>query len=106
MSYIEAIQELKKIDLSTYPADRVRKLIDKLGRFGIISIDLHPGKTIIRARPNNPVEIFKNRSELSYVPQSKNHKYQRASTPNQTMFYGGTIPENIREGELNNARVI
>ena len=30
----------------------------------------------------------KYKHELSYVPADKNKKYQRGSTPNQTMFYG------------------
>jgi hypothetical protein len=67
---------------------------------------LHPGKTIIRARPNEAGQHFNSRSELSYKPEKFNTTYQRASTPNLTMFYGGTIPEDLKDGELDNARIV
>jgi hypothetical protein len=66
---------------------------------------LHPGKEIIRIRPNKPGETFNTRSALSYVPAEFNKKYQRASTPEQTMFYGSVIPEKLEQEELQNARI-
>ncbi len=102
---INPISKLKNIDLSKYPIDEIKSIMKEFGRFGVVVMTLHEGKTIIRARPNEPNETFKNISELSYKPSNFNTTYQRASTPNNTMFYGCVVPENIAEGELDNARV-
>lgn len=68
---------------------------------------LHKGKVLIRARPNVAgAASFSTRSELSYTPAQYNTRYQRASTPHQTMLYAGIIPENIPANELDNARII
>ena len=104
--YKEAIEKLKSLDLSTYPYDEIRKNIGLFGKFGAIQMMLHPGKVLIRARPSNLKQSFTKRRELSYKPKENNKSYQRASTPNQTMFYAGTIPEDIKVGELDNARII
>jgi hypothetical protein len=102
----QALAELVKLDLSTYPYKDAKRLISQLGRFGCIKVTLHEGKTIMRARPNFDGERFTSTSQLSYKPQSLNKTYQRASTPNKTMFYASTIPETIQAGELDNTRVI
>lgn len=102
----EIIDQLKSLDLTTYPYDQIRSLIGEFGKFGLIQMILHPGKTIIRARPNENGERFSTRSELSYKPNHFNKSYLRASTPNLTMLYAGTIPEDLKDGELDNARII
>lgn len=102
----EIIEQLKSLYFKSYPYDQVRDLIGKFGQFGLVQMTLHPGKTIIRARTNEDGEHFSLRSELSYKPEKFNTTYQRASTPKLTMFYGGTIPEDLKDGELDNARVI
>jgi hypothetical protein len=101
-----ALAELAKLDLSTYPYKDAKRLIGQLGRFGCIKVTLHEGKTIMRARPNFDAERFTLTSQLSYKPQSLNRTYQRASTPNKTMFYASTIPETVQAGELDNTRII
>ncbi len=100
------IEQLSSLDLTSYPYHQVRSLISQFGRFGAVQMTLHPGKIIIRARPNEAGRHFNKRSELSYKPEKYNKTYQRASSPNLTMFYGGTIPEDLRDGELDNARII
>ncbi len=102
----DIIRRLKFLDLTTYPYDEIRSLIHQFGRFGAVQMQLHPGKTLIRSRPNEPGQRFTLRSELAYKPQVYNIEYQRASTPNMTMFYGGTIPEDLKKGELDNARIV
>lgn len=107
MSHItDIIQKLKGLDLTTYPHEDIKSLIGQFGKFGLVQMTLHPGKTVFRVRPNNEDERFSTRSELSYKPEKYNTTYQRASTPNQNMFYAGLIPENFKEGELDSARVI
>ncbi|HEX9513817.1 MAG TPA: hypothetical protein VF939_25175 [Puia sp.] len=104
--YKEAIDKLKALDLTSYPKDEIYELIKAFGKFGAIAMDLHPGKVLIRARPNEAGKSFTTRSELSYKPAQYNTTYQRASTPDQTMFYAGAIPEDIPIEEVNNARII
>jgi len=99
------IQKLKELTLSKYPVDEINKIMKEFGKFGVVLMTLHEGKSIIRARPNEGNETFKTVSEISYKPAKFNTTFQRASTPNTTMFYGCVVPENIAEGELDNARV-
>ena len=54
----------------------------------------------MRARPNYNGENFIKSSEYSYKPQEFNKKYQRASTPNMTMFYGCLMPDKPESGEI------
>jgi hypothetical protein len=86
----ETIKALNRIDLSTYPFYKVQEHIRSFGRTGFLIFTLHKGKTIVRARPGSN---FREKSELSYLPQAKNTKCQRASTPNKTMFYACLVGE-------------
>jgi len=86
----ETIKALNGIDLSTYPFYEVQEHIRSFGRTGFLIFTLHKGKTIVRARSGSN---FRERSELSYLPQAKNTKCQRASTPNKTMFYASLVGE-------------
>src|SRR5258706_13939168 len=95
--YKRAIEEIKRLDLSNYPDEEIKSSIGKFEKFGIIKMTLHAGKSLLRARPNEPSKIFSKRNELSYKPSEYNKTYQRASTPSQTMFYTGIIPENIKK---------
>jgi len=101
-----AIDELSKLNLSNYPYEDTKKLLGQLGKFGCVLVTLHQGKTIMRARPNFNDERFISKCQLTYKPQQFNKTFQRASTPNMTMFYGCTIPENLEQGELDNTRII
>lgn len=102
----QVMEELRGLDLSAYPSEKINTLIQQFEKFGLIQMVLHPGKTIIRARPNLPGQRFTTRTELSYKPQQFNTTFQRASTPNQTMFYGAPIPDDVKPGEIDNARLI
>ena len=102
----EIIKGLESLNLSKYPRDEVINLLNKIGKVGAIKQTLHPGKIILRARPNKPGERFTKISDISYKPAEYNTTYQRASTPNNTMFYGSTVHENIKPGELSIPRAI
>ena len=103
----QALQTLSSLNLSSTPHEEVVKLIRQLGKFGCIKVTLHEGKIIMRGRPAYDGEKrFSTRNQMSYKPQERNKTYQRASTPNKTMFYATLIPEDIKEGELDNMRVI
>lgn len=99
------INRLNGLNLSNYPIQEIRNIITDFGRVGVIVMTLHKGKTIIRARLNETNETIKSISELSYKPYKLNKTFQRASTPQTTMFYGCVVPENNEEGEPIIARV-
>ena len=101
-----AISRLKILNLSAYPTGQLFALFKEFGDTGIIEYKLHKGKHILRARPDNNDGPFLTRSMLSFKPQEHNKTYQRASSPNRTMFYGSIIPDEIDNGDLDNERFI
>ncbi|WP_299764567.1 hypothetical protein [uncultured Dokdonia sp.] len=100
------IEEFKQLDLSKYPDAEIRDLFNKIGPVGAVIVTLHKGKSVMRARPNEKNKRFYKKSDLSFKPQEFNKTYQRASTPNQTMFYATSVPDKLEEGELDNMRII
>ncbi len=102
----EAIERLKKLDLSTYPFGEITTQLNNVGVIGYMEVALHPGKNIYRARLNNNDEQFFSKCQLTYKPQQYNKTCQRASTPNFTMFYGSLLPEDLIEGDLNIVRAV
>jgi len=100
------IDEFKNLALSTYPENEIRELFNKVGNIASVVVTFHSGKTVIRARPNYNGERFSKKSDFSFKPQKLNKTYQRASTPNQTMFYATSIPDKIEKGELDNMRIV
>lgn len=106
MDIITIIEQLKNLDLTTYPKDEILSLFKQVGKIGHVVVTFHRGKSVMRARPNYNGERFEKKSDYSFKPQQSNKTYQRASTPNQTMFYATAIPETLQPGELDNMRVI
>lgn len=106
MEIKKVLDDLKNLDLAEYPSEKIQDLFSKFGTIALVVVNLHKGKSVMRARPNFENERFENKSEYSYKPQKFNTTYQRASTPNQTMFYATLIPDKIEVGELNNMRII
>lgn len=106
MDITTIIEQLKNLDLSTYPKDEILSLFKQVGKIGHVVVTFHRGKSVMRARPNYNGERFEKKSDYSFKPQEYNKTYQRASTPNQTMFYATAIPETLQPGELDNMRVI
>jgi len=105
MEELDILNRLSKLDLSTEPVDQVRDYINQIGATAGVGYTLHKDFPVFRARPNETDdEIFSKRSELSYKPEEKNTTFQRASTPNKTMFYGSILPPEIGEDDINNAR--
>jgi hypothetical protein len=103
MEIKELVDTFKKLDLTTYPEAEIRTLFKKMGKIGFMSTTLHPGHVIVRARPNEE-KTFTVRGDLSYKPPKYNTTFQRASTPQQTMFYGGIVPPNVLKDISGNAR--
>ena len=46
------IEQLRRLDLSTYPEGEIKKLISQVGQIGFMTVIFHPGKELMRARPN------------------------------------------------------
>lgn len=49
----EAIAKLRALDLSVYPVDEINALFKVFGKVIAIEYRFHPGKKIIRARPED-----------------------------------------------------
>lgn len=84
----EIINQLKDLDSSKYPKMEIQELMRKVGLICDIVVHFEEGIPIMRGRPNEPLERFENKSDYSFKPQCYNKTYQRASTPDKTMFYG------------------
>jgi hypothetical protein len=106
MDITTIIERLKNLDLSTYPKDEILSLLNQVGKIGHVVVTIHRGKSVTRARPNYNGERFEKKSDYSFKPQEYNKTYQRASTPNQTMFYATSIPDTLQPGELDNMRAV
>jgi hypothetical protein len=91
------INDLKALDLSLCPYDKVKRLIKAIKTKIPCIVSRIPSNTVIMRirRGHNLLKI----SELSYKPQERNNEYQRASTPNKTMFYG-TISDDIMDSRF------
>jgi hypothetical protein len=100
------IERIQKLDLSTYPVEEIRFLMNQVGPMAHMFVSYHRGKSLMRARPNYENEEFRTKKEFSYKPQALNDKYQRASTPFKTMFYATTVADMLEPGESANMRVI
>jgi hypothetical protein len=89
---MEIVDKIKGLDLSKYPAEQIKQLLASIPRYMITEIDFPVGYTILRGRPNSRINHFYTRDSLKYVPKERNISYRRASTPQNTMFYGCIVP--------------
>jgi hypothetical protein len=101
------IENLRKIDLSKRPEKEIKEELNRISSLPFMTTTFNSSKEIERAVPNTEKEpVFNTVSRLSYKPQECNTDFQRASTPNNTMFYGSVIPTDLSEEEICNARII
>lgn len=106
MEIEEVLSELKNLDLSKYPENEIRNLLNKFGIIASMRVNYNRGKSVMRARPHDENIRFSTKKDLSFKPQEFNKTYQRASTPYETMFYATAIPDEPKPDELNSMRVI
>lgn len=102
----EIIDAFEKLDLSTTPKKEIDEIISRIKLLPAAITDFDSGKIIHRARKIKKGENLSTVEQLSYTPSEFNTTYQRASTPEQTMFYGAVIPEVEGENEINLERII
>lgn len=89
--------------------NEIKDLMKTLGKVGIIQFQMPEYFPIVRIRKNyidkdNDVERFETRQDYSFVPKEKNNKYARASSPQNTMFYG-VIPNSSALNEITSAEL-
>lgn len=92
MELSEITRSLQEIPRTLENVESIRELISKIGKRAYMKVTFHKGNSILRARVNKFGQKFSQDNELSFVPPNSNKTYQRASTPNQTMFYGCIQP--------------
>jgi ribosomal protein L30 len=101
------VKRLSRLDLSKRPKYIIKNELKKVNCLPFMLTTFAKGKEIERAVPNTDEEpLFSDTNRISYKPQEYNTDYQRASTPDNTMFYGSVIPEKISEDEISYARMI
>ena len=105
MSIDNLIDSLKNLDLSTYPDKEIRSLLEQIGKISTLELYFHKGRQVMRARVNNNDSRYRKKTDLSYKPQQFNITYQRASTPNRTMFYASCLSENPNDNEIQSIRI-
>lgn len=95
------INDLINSDKSSLSPDDIRQmLIDIIKEAPAIvqSVILERGVKIYRAREVNNISEIASIDDISYLKPEYNNSYKRASSPNQTMFYGikgSTYPASI-----------
>ncbi len=99
-NYRDIIQVLRSIDLNDNSKTGIIKELLYQLRFPIIMSEATVGSAVTRARRGHG---FRNKKDMSYRPSSLCKTYQRATVPNQTVFYGILSDD---ERHLENARAI
>jgi hypothetical protein len=103
----KAVDILGRLDLDRNYEEVIRSVFDHVKNVGTMVVTYNPGKSIIRARPMGDAEPrFTKAADFSFKPQHLNWEFQRASTPNRTMFYGATVRKGLKDGEIDIARLI
>lgn len=99
-NYKDIIQRIRSIDLNDDSKTKeIRALLSQL-RYPIILSNAVAGSYVTRARRGKG---YRDKQDMSYKPSSLCKTYQRATLPNQTVFYGIISDD---ERHLENARAI
>lgn len=94
---IEEVTQLLKRGHFSSP-QQIREIIFLLKDvYTVPSLIMNQGNILYRARLINDIRDIHDTSDLSYTPSKYNKYYKRASTPDNTMFYGmsGDTHENM-----------
>ncbi|WP_194775287.1 hypothetical protein [Pararhodonellum marinum] len=103
----KAVKILGRLDLTRNYEEVIRSVFDHVKNVGTMVVTYNAGKGILRARPMGDGEPrFSTVSDFSFKPQHLNREFQRASTPRRTMFYGSTVREGLKPGEIDTPRLI
>ncbi len=99
------IKKFRGLNLSLYPVEEINRIFNQIGRVYYLETVYNYPKFIHRARPVDNNEVINTVSGLKYKPKNLNKTYQRASIPNQTMFYGSVLPESSENDFIDNTRI-
>lgn len=102
----QLLANLGDLDLREYPSEKVKDAIKGFRAYPLNVTEFNIGNVIYRIRPNTDNKSFEKPNDLSFKPQEFNKTFQRASSPNGTMFYGSIIPQENLDSEVDMARVI
>ncbi|WP_308130820.1 hypothetical protein [uncultured Flavobacterium sp.] len=103
---MDLLDKLRALDLETVSKDEIDALLHQIGALPIMKTDYGVGKLFLRAvRNSDPSSDFSTVSRLSYCPPEYNKNFLRASTPDNTMFYGSVVKDNPTAEEVNHARI-
>jgi hypothetical protein len=103
---METLKALRKLDLSKSSVEEINVLLNQIGPLPIMRTEYHKGKIFDRAVNIKDSELdFTKLSRLSYAPAEYNTNYLRASTPNNTMFYGSVLKDNYTIDEHGHTRI-
>ena len=100
----DIIERLKSLDLRTCTDEEILGLLSQINKCGVAYTYIHAGSLLFRATILEDHEIPPSHERLSYKPKHLNHSYQRASCPNETMFYA-TYPDNRESNWMQNGKV-
>ncbi len=96
----KVIDDLKKIRLSSYPREEILSLFSQINeKIPIVVATAHPGRIIVRGQLYEPNVDYTLQSRHSYKPAELNTKYQRASIPSHTTFYGSVTSLDDKKDE-------
>jgi hypothetical protein len=93
------IDEFEKLDLETCSIEDVQALLLEVGKVPATVQGLHEGSVIYRARILKGNEEITSVKDLSYNP-IVDRSFQRASVPNEIMFYGVSELSDSTNGEM------
>lgn len=92
---MDTLNKLKAINLKTSTIEEINELLNKIGALPLMRTIYSKGKAFDRAvKIQYDEPDFKTVSRLSYAPAKFNTEYLRASTPQNTMFYGSVLKDN------------
>jgi hypothetical protein len=103
---METLNKLKQLDLETCTPEEISALVNMIGALPIMKTDYSPGKIFERAMKNNNGEPdFTTVERLSFCPPEFNKDFLRASTPDNTMFYGSVLKDYYTPDDVGYARM-
>lgn len=103
---MEILEQLKNIELTEGNIGKISELINQIGPLPIMKSLFAKGRFFdraVRIKENEP--DFNTRCRLSYCPSEYNTNFQRASTPNNTMFYGSVLKDKYTKEDHTNTRI-
>jgi hypothetical protein len=99
------LEQLKALDLKEADPNHIWELVNQIGPLPIMRSEYKRGKIFERALNNKDGEPdFHQVSRMSFKPAHLNTGFQRASTPESTMFYGSVLKDQYTHDDIGTDR--